>query len=323
MLLAGVLVAGVCAASASAAGARTTRVAMRATCTSVKFTFSGFPNAPNNTVTEVVNINGEKFRTEKFVFNGPTGSNTVHLGLAPGHYTLKTTAMWNTNGVQGESATKKTELECNTEPKTKKVEQEVTCTSVTFTFNGFPNAPNNTVHEVINVNGSKYKTETFVFNGPTGSNTVLLNLPPGHYTIKTTVNWNTNGVRGESATQKTELHCNVEPTPAFTIEKLQEIAGSEAGFTQAELTGEDGQTVDYEIVVKNTGNVTLNFKPLSDANCEGISPSTEETVAEGGEQTYTCHHELTGAGSYANTATIEGSEGTGAKTSNEVVVKIL
>src|SRR5207248_3033622 len=37
--------------------------------------------------------------------------------------------------------------------------------------------------------------------------------------------------------------------PEFTIEKLQEIAGSKAGFTTSPLTGAVGQTVEYQIVV--------------------------------------------------------------------------
>ncbi len=205
--------------------------------------------------------------------------------------------------------------------KTTKVEMIATCESVTFKYSGFPNAPNNTVSEVINVNGSKIKNEKFVFNGPTGENTVAINLPSGTYTLKTTVTWNTNGIKGESATKKTQIVCKAAPKPEFTIEKLQKIEG-EPGFTKSELSAKDGRTVDYEIIVKNTGNVPLTFKPLVDTKCEGISPSGEVTIAAGGSETYTCHHVLAGPGSYTNTATIEGNEGTGSKTSNEVVVKI-
>ncbi|MGA2321668.1 MAG: hypothetical protein ABSG95_13145, partial [Solirubrobacteraceae bacterium] len=46
---------------------------------------------------------------------------------------------------------------------------------------------------------------------------------------------------------------------SFTIEKLQEIKGSSAGYTTSPLTGKIGQTVDYEVLVKNTGNVALTF----------------------------------------------------------------
>ena len=116
-----------------------------------------------------------------------------------------------------------------------------------------------------------------------------------------------------------------ESNPAFTVEKLQEIKGSKAGFTTSELTGKIGQTVDYEIIVKNTGNVSLKFGKLSDANCTSIAPSGEETIAVGGEETYTCHHELTAVGSYSNEASDTGTPPEGppiTHESNTVVVKV-
>ena len=46
--------------------------------------------------------------------------------------------------------------------------------------------------------------------------------------------------------------------PAFAIEKLQEIQGG-AGYVTGPLNGKLGQTVDYEIVVRNTGPVAETF----------------------------------------------------------------
>ena len=109
--------------------------------------------------------------------------------------------------------------------------------------------------------------------------------------------------------------------PSFTIEKLQKIAG-EASYTTSELSAKVGQTVDYEIVVKNTGNVPLRFKEPSDPRCGGISPGGEQTLATGSQETYMCSHELTSTGSYANQASIEGDEGTGTKTSSTVTVMV-
>ena len=56
-----------------------------------------------------------------------------------------------------------------------------------------------------------------------------------------------------------------QPTeePSFTIEKLQEIKGSGTGFKTSPLTGEIGQTVDYEIVVRNTGRRARDVQSLS------------------------------------------------------------
>ncbi len=44
---------------------------------------------------------------------------------------------------------------------------------------------------------------------------------------------------------------------SFTIVKSQEIKGSGTGFVQSEVTGKVGETVDYKIVVTNTGRVPL------------------------------------------------------------------
>ncbi len=111
-------------------------------------------------------------------------------------------------------------------------------------------------------------------------------------------------------------------SPEFTIEKLQRLEG-EATFTKSELTGSVGQTVEYEIVVRNTGNTPLQFSHFQDARCEGISGGPGEKPLQPGQvTTFTCTHRLTAPGTWTNAATIEGNEGTGKKESNEVVVKV-
>ena len=80
--------------------------------------------------------------------------------------------------------------------------------------------------------------------------------------------------------------------------------------------------MNYLIVVKNTGNVSLKFSALKDGGCEGILPSSTSELAAGKEESFTCSHTLSSAGTYNNEASIEGNEGTGTKTSNKVSVKI-
>ena len=115
--------------------------------------------------------------------------------------------------------------------------------------------------------------------------------------------------------------------PAFAIEKLQEIQGG-AGYVTGPLNGKLGQTVDYEIVVRNTGPVAETFAEFHDAHCDpgtiaggpGSSP-----VAPGEATTYTCSHLLTSVGSYVNEATVTGSSADGTRvthTSNQVVVDV-
>jgi hypothetical protein len=120
-----------------------------------------------------------------------------------------------------------------------------------------------------------------------------------------------------------------QPTaePSFTIEKRQEIAGSGSGFTVAPLKASIGQTVDYEILVKNTGSVPETFSEFTDAHCD---PKTIEggpgssAVAPGETTVYTCHHVISQAGVYINEATVTATTVSGKPVtlaSNEVLVE--
>ncbi len=111
------------------------------------------------------------------------------------------------------------------------------------------------------------------------------------------------------------------------------IAGV-GSFTTAQLTGQVGKTVNYQIVVTNTGNTPLTFGSLTDARCDagtisggpGASP-----IAAGGSATFSCTHLLTAAdqtaGSYSNNATITGTpptnEGTPTTTMSNTVIVVV
>ncbi|HTZ62728.1 MAG TPA: hypothetical protein VMB51_01335 [Solirubrobacteraceae bacterium] len=123
-----------------------------------------------------------------------------------------------------------------------------------------------------------------------------------------------------------------EPTweePSFTIEKLQEIKGSDEGFTKEPLMGKLGQTVDYEMIVKNTGNVALTLSDFIDAHCDPgtIAGGPGSSPLEPDESTtYTCDHVLNTYGTYTNEATVTGTPPSGmtiTHTSNQVVVTVL
>ncbi len=107
-------------------------------------------------------------------------------------------------------------------------------------------------------------------------------------------------------------------SPALKIEKLQKITGV---FTKSELTGKIGETVFYEIIVTNEGNVTLKLSSFSDPKCTKITGGAAE-LKPGESTTWKCEHKLTEKGKYTNVATVEGNDGVGKKTSNEVVVKV-
>jgi hypothetical protein len=205
-----------------------------------------------------------------------------------------------------------------------------TCESITFNFKNFPNAPNNTVTEEIFIHGKRPpKVVIFSFNGPTGSNTVAITVPPGPGIVDGRARWRTNGAKGGF---DLAYNFTCPATPAFTIEKLQKIEGSGGEFTTETLTGEFNQTVDYEIIVKDTGNTSLTFSNFTDTKCDSgtIAGGPSGPLAPGDSATYTCKHVLTlvdhTEGSYSNSATDTGTppEGQGSPithTSNTVVVK--
>jgi hypothetical protein len=116
--------------------------------------------------------------------------------------------------------------------------------------------------------------------------------------------------------------------PEYAIEKLQEIPGSGTGFTKSPLTGSIGETVNYEIVVTNTGETPLKFSNFTDAKCDpgtiGGGPGAAE-VAPGESTIFTCDHVLTSEGKYVNEATVTGTppgETAKTKTSNPVEVEV-
>jgi hypothetical protein len=114
----------------------------------------------------------------------------------------------------------------------------------------------------------------------------------------------------ESNGNKSACVVAVEPnTPAFTAIKEQEIAGSGQGFTTAKLLGKIGQTVDYKITVKDTGNTSLTLSALTDPKCDSgtISAASKSPIGPGESAFYTCSHVLTATGVYTNVGTVTGT----------------
>ncbi len=91
------LLAPVAEAATEASGKRTNGEVI-ANCSSITFKFFGFPNLPNNTVTEMVTVHHELVYTGKFTFNGSSGENTIPVSVPPGLGQIDGKATWNTNG---------------------------------------------------------------------------------------------------------------------------------------------------------------------------------------------------------------------------------
>ena len=126
---------------------------------------------------------------------------------------------------------------------------------------------------------------------------------------------------GEKEKPSKEVEVEVKERHEFEIEKEQRIQG-EGSFTTAKLSSEAGKKVEYQVVVKNTGNTTLKFSALKDTKCSGILPAGESTLKAGEMETFSCEHVLTEGDEnpYKNTASIEANKET--KTSNTVEVEI-
>jgi hypothetical protein len=147
----------------------------------------------------------------------------------------------------------------------------------------------------------------------------------GQYTNEATVTATEIGGMPEPKTSN-QVVVEVQPAPAFTIEKLQKISGP---FTTAALTGEVGQTVAYEILVTDTGNTSLTLAEFKDEHCDAASLAggPSGALAAGESTIYTCDHVLSAPGSYENNATVTGAPPTGqgtpiTHTSNTVLVTV-
>jgi hypothetical protein len=102
--------------------------------------------------------------------------------------------------------------------------------------------------------------------------------------------------------------------PAFTIELQQKLEGPSGSFTSSPLSAEIGQTVDYEILVKDSGNTPLTFSAVKASGCDAGTISGglgEGPVLAGATTTYLCQHLLSladqKAGSYRNTVSMTGT----------------
>src|ERR1700730_4263078 len=170
------------------------------------------------------------------------------------------------------------------------VHNTYSCQQVTFEFKGFPAGEPGTVHEWIKLDGVLIYRGTFNFTGPAATNVVKITVPPGHHELSSHAGYKFGTTEGEGDHHaEGGITCVAEPS--FSIEKLQRIAG-EATYATAERRGKIGQTVEYKIVVTNTGNVPLTFNGFTDGKCEMIAGGPTEPVAPGKSATYTCKHLL-------------------------------
>ncbi|HTY97739.1 MAG TPA: hypothetical protein VMB91_11910 [Solirubrobacteraceae bacterium] len=215
---------------------------------------------------------------------------------------------------------------------TRKVNIVFGCSKIVFEYAGFPEAEKaNVVTEKLRADGTNEFTEKFEFSGGEGKSEVPIPAPlaAGLHKLTAEAHWNTNGVIGESGKHREHVKCGAEAKPEFTVGKTQQIAGSSGPFTAEKLNAKLGQTVDYQITISNSGNVSLTLGTFMDPGCDPgtiAGPPAGTPVAPGAKVLYTCNHLLSGGGLYTNVASAEATY-EGGKTevheSNKVLTSVV
>ena len=322
-------------------------------CTSVVFTFEGFANAEDNTVSEVVTLNRTTVATYTFVFNGPSGSNTILIPEIAGKSILDAHATWKTNGVNG-GFDHHANVKCQNGFSVQKL-QKIDGGEGEYTTAQLHGRIGQTVDYkvlvtnvgVVPLRFSEF-TDANCDEGTIEGGSGEAFLAPGESTTFTCrrlltaiASYSNNATvtgtpeLGPSSPGTSNTVVTIVPIEAeFSIVKLQRVDG-EGEFTTATLQAGVGATLEYEIVVTNTGNQPLTFSEFSDPKCDAGTTAGGPgagTLLPGESSTYTCDHVMvvkdTRRGPYTNSASLKATpppEGGKpiTRTSNTVEVLIL
>ena len=149
-------------------------------------------------------------------------------------------------------------------------------------------------------------TQAEIDNGSYSNQASISGNNPKGNTVSTPKSDDPNTPAVDDATVITIL-----PNAAMTLTKVADNTGSKAG-----------DIINYTIVVKNTGNVTLSNVAVSDAGADlgSILPVSIASIAPNATATVTAKHTLTQAevdnGSYTNQASVSGNDPKGNTVSN-------
>jgi|GEM_PF-4835846 len=146
----------------------------------------------------------------------------------------------------------------------------------------------------------------------------------GSYQWVATYGGDANNLPASTACNDPQEQSTVQPAPApaITLVKL-ERDGNSGAFTHGPLTGDLGETIQYQMTVADTGNTPLQID-FSDPGCDpgtlagptvlsGTFNAATDTLSAGGELRYTCSHLLgaADASGYTNTASATGQPPSG------------
>ena len=137
---------------------------------------------------------------------------------------------------------------------------------------------------------------------------------------------NKNTPLGNGCFQAT-LSPGATPTPGLTLVKTERIAGT-GTFVTGPVTAAVGQTIEYQMVVTNTGQLSESVT-LTDSRCDAgtINPTGAHTLAPGASMAFTCTHKLVAGDSttFTNVAIATATASNGATigpVSSQVVAKV-
>jgi hypothetical protein len=99
----------------------------------------------------------------------------------------------------------------------------------------------------------------------------------------------------------------VPHSPAISLVKTERVGT--AAFGRGPISATVGRTIDYRMLVTNTGDVTVTIT-LADLRCDAgtLHAGAATTLAPGASVTYTCTHRLVASDSnpFVNSATAAG-----------------
>jgi uncharacterized repeat protein (TIGR01451 family) len=129
---------------------------------------------------------------------------------------------------------------------------------------------------------------------------------------------NTAGAHATSAAG-TNVDSNADSVVANLVRSSLLLDKTERTGTDAFVDGPiyvtAGDTIDYAVAVKNTGNRAVTNVTLDDAACSGAAPASFATLAAGATATFTCSHATDATSddlTYTNTAQANATDAAGA-----------
>ena len=189
---------------------------------------------------------------------------------------------------------------------------EISCGCVTWHFENL-GPGSHTVTQIVAIDGERRHAVTFTFEGSSGTNTTLVSETASAHRIDARAKWVLGGVRGGWDIDSHRVCGTGGSGFSYTVEKRQLIVGSGGGLVTTPLSGEVGQTIEYQITVTNTGSEEVLFTGFSDPRCDPgtLKGGLEGPLAPGAFARYTCTHLITKAdqhaGSVLNTAAVTGT----------------